>query len=94
MIRSLLSIILLFTISSLYSQQRIKDSVTLISYAEPILFKTYGKEQILGEKPYIISLKHGIWIMDGTLPKGYKGGIFHIEIRAKDRKVIKLIHYK
>ena len=97
MIRLLLSLILVFSISSLFSQQPIKDSVTLISYAEPILFKTYGKENILGEKPYIITRKHGIWIMDGSMPgidPGEKGGTFHIEIRAEDRMVIKLIHYK
>ena len=95
MIRLLLSLFLVFSISSLFSQQPIKDSVTLIRYAEPILFNTYGKEHILAEKPYIISLKKGTWIMDGSMPgidPDEKGGTFHIEIRAKDRKVIKLIH--
>ncbi len=73
----------------------IKDKQGLISYAEPILFKTYGKEEIISEKPYIISFKNGIWIMDGTLPSPFTiGGTFHIEIKAKDGKVVKLVHYK
>lgn len=73
----------------------IKDKQSLIKYAEPILFKTYGKEHILEEKPYIISFKNGIWTMNGTLSKRYtNGGTFHIVINAKDGKVIKMIHYK
>jgi NTF2 fold immunity protein len=73
----------------------IKDKQTLIKYAEPILFKTYGKELIIGEKPYIIHYKNGVWVMDGTLAKQYAdGGTFHIEINSRDGKVIKIIHYK
>jgi len=76
------------------SDTLIKNKQALIKYAEPILFKTYSKEKILGEKPYVISLKKGIWIMEGTLPDGYLGGTFHIEIKANDGNVIRIIHYK
>jgi NTF2 fold immunity protein len=73
----------------------IKDKQTLIKYAEPILFKRYGKEQIIEERPYIIHIKNEVWIMDGTLPAQYtKGGTFHIEIDSKEGKVIKIIHYR
>lgn len=90
-------IIILFLINSCTVREAvppIKDKESLIRSAEPILFKTYGKEHILGEKPYVISFKDGIWVMDGTLLNGYKGGTFHIVINAKDGKVIKMIHYK
>ena len=76
----------------------IKNRQSLINYAGPILFKTYGKKKIRSEKPYVVSFKNGIWTMDGALKetKGYDvvGGTFYIEINAKDGKVIKLIHYK
>jgi hypothetical protein len=73
----------------------LKDKKSLIKYAEPILFKKYGKDLILSEKPYVITSKNGIWTMGGTLPKQYTmGGTFHIEITAKDGKVIYIIHYK
>jgi hypothetical protein len=73
----------------------LKDKQSLIKYAEPILFKTYGKKTILSEKPYIISFKNGTWSMSGTLPREYTiGGTFHILINAKDGRVIKIIHYK
>jgi len=72
----------------------IGDKATAIAVAEPILFKIYGKNQILGEKPYSVSLVDGYWILGGTLPKGYKGGTFLIIFSAKDGQVIKLIHTK
>jgi hypothetical protein len=71
----------------------IKDNQTLIKYAETILFKTYGKEQILSEKPYLTTFKNGIWHMYGTLPEGKLGGTFNISIRAKNGKVIQLVHF-
>lgn len=73
----------------------IKDKQSLVKYAEPILFKTYGRKTIIKEKLYIVSFKDGVWTMDGTLPKKYTdGGTFHIVINAADGKVIKIIHYK
>jgi septin family protein len=72
----------------------ISDKETAIAVAEPILFKIYGKNQILSEKPYQVELVDGYWILNGTLPKGYLGGTFLIILSAKDGRVIKLTHYK
>jgi hypothetical protein len=72
----------------------IPDSATAVAVAEPILFKVYGKEEILGEKPYKVDSVDGYWVLTGTLPKGYLGGTFVIIMAAKDCKVIKLTHYK
>jgi len=72
----------------------INDRETAIAVAEPILFKIYGKDHILGEKPYRVFLVDGYWILGGTLPEGYKGGTFLIILSAKDGRVIKLIHTK
>jgi hypothetical protein len=82
-----------------YSPHPIKNSISLIKYAEPILFQIYGKKNILSEKPYLTYLAKGTWYMDGSLPQVSKeetvvGGTFHIEIRAKDGKIINVIHYK
>lgn len=72
----------------------IPDKQTAIAVAEPILFKIYGKDQILGEKPYNISLIDGYWLLSGLLPEGYKGGTFLIILSEKDGRVIKLTHGK
>jgi hypothetical protein len=73
----------------------IKDKQSLVSYAEPILFKAYGRKTIIKEKPYMVCFKDGTWTIDGTLPKKYtERGSFHIVINAANRKVIKIVHYK
>lgn len=70
----------------------IKDKVTAIAVVEPILFKIYGKKNIVNERPYECYFIDGHWYISGTLPKGWHGGVFEIIISAKDGGVIKLIH--
>lgn len=72
----------------------IPDKQTAITIAEAILFKVYGKDQILGEKPYNVSLRDGYWLLSGSLPDGYVGGTFLIVLSEKDGRVIKLTHGK
>lgn len=72
----------------------IPDKQSAIAVAEPILFKIYGNDQILGEKPYNINLIDGYWLLSGSLPQGYKGGTFLIILSEKNGRVIKLTHGK
>jgi hypothetical protein len=72
----------------------IPDKQTAVAVAEDILFKIYGKDQIISEKPYNVDFVDGYWILSGTLPEGYLGGVFLIILSAKDGKVIKLTHGK
>jgi hypothetical protein len=72
----------------------IKDSLTAISVAEPILFSIYGKDNIIRQRPYETFLIDKYWIISGTLPKDYMGGTFLIIIDSRDSKIIKIIHGK
>ena len=72
----------------------IKDSITALNIAEPILFGVYGKKKIIEQKPYQIIFTENHWIINGTLPEGYKGGTFLIIIDARNCKIVKLIHGK
>jgi len=77
----------------------IPDRETAISVAEPILFKVYGKDHIVGEKPYNVHLIDGYWLISGTLPAALPdedvvGGTFLIIFSSKDGRVIKLMHGK
>ena len=72
----------------------ISDRETAIAVAESILFKIYGKEHIISEKPYVVNLVDGYWFITGTLPRGYLGGTFFIILSSKDGRVVKLIHGK
>jgi len=70
----------------------IGDKETALNIAQPILYKTYGKKNILKQKPYEIYLIDNYWIISGTLPKESRGGTFFIIISATDSKIIRLSH--
>jgi hypothetical protein len=72
----------------------IKDSLTAINVAEPILFSIYGKENIESQKPYETHLINNYWVIGGTLPENMKGGTFLIIIDARNSKVLKVTHGK
>lgn len=72
----------------------IKDSLTAIAVAEPVLFGIYGKDQITKQRPYEIYFIDNYWIISGTLPTGYVGGTFLMIIDSKDSKIIRVTHGK
>ncbi len=73
----------------------IKDSLTAIQIAEPMLFEIYGKEKIISERPYSAKLIDSYWVISGTLPDEFDaGGTFVFIINSIDCKVLKITHYK
>jgi hypothetical protein len=68
----------------------VPDAQTAIRIAEPILFRHFGEHEIKAEMPYIVKLENGIWKIGGTLPEGFLGGVFYIDIRQKDACVLRL----
>ena len=72
----------------------IQDRQQLISIAEPILFRIYGKEKILNERPYEIYLFEDCWVMMGTLKKESKGGNFSFAINRITGEVKGICHWK
>jgi hypothetical protein len=73
----------------------IPDEETAIEVAEIFLFKTYGKNKIIKERPYKIGLTNSYWVIIGSLPKQYVlGGTFEIVINSKDGSVVGITHTK
>ena len=72
----------------------IKDSLTAINIAEPILFDIYGKDNITKQRPYETYFIDNYWVIIGTLPQGYLGGTFLIIIDARDCKILRITHGK
>src|SRR5258705_11867230 len=70
----------------------VPNAETAISIAVAIWNPIYGKEQIDEEKPYKANLVKGVWIVEGSLPKGYKGGVAIAEIQKEDGKIIRVSH--
>jgi len=70
------------------------DSIIAMQVAEPILFRTYGKKNILPQRPYEVYLIDQYWVIQGTLPRGSKGGTFLLILDARNSRVIELTHDK
>ncbi len=54
----------------------------------------YGAEKIAEEKPYRATLADGVWTVEGSLPKGVKGGVALARISKKDGRILRVIHGK
>lgn len=72
----------------------IKDKSTAIEVVEPILFSIYGKENIIGQRPYKAKLEDSLWVVRGTLPEGYVGGTFLVIVDSRTMEIIRLTHGK
>jgi len=72
----------------------IKDSLTAINVAEPILFSIFGKDRITNQRPYEIYFIDNYWVISGTLPIGYSGGVFLIIIDSRNSKILRITHGK
>jgi len=72
----------------------ITDKETAITISEIILFKIYGKNNIISQKPYEINKFDEFWVLNGTLPENMKGGTFLIILNSTNGQIIKLTHGK
>ncbi|MDD4969563.1 MAG: NTF2 fold immunity protein [Paludibacter sp.] len=71
----------------------VPDKITAIRIAIAVWLPIYG-DAIYKEKPFDAVLKNGIWIVEGSLPKGFLGGVAVIKIQKKDGKVLSVFHGK
>jgi NTF2 fold immunity protein len=90
--KQMIKTILSDSASKVHSDTLINDKDLAISIAEMLLFKSYGKALITGEKPYECYLIDGYWFLRGTLPKNVTGEVFEVIMRAKDGRVVKMAH--
>jgi hypothetical protein len=72
----------------------VPNAETAIKIAVAVWEPIYGKKNIEEEKPYIASLKDGIWTVTGTLPEGSKGGTAIAEISKGSGCILRVIHEK
>ncbi|WP_410779748.1 NTF2 fold immunity protein [Hymenobacter negativus] len=59
---------------------------------EPVLFRIYGRENIVKQRPYERYLIDHYWVVSGTLPEDWVGGTFMIIMDARNSQVIRLTH--
>jgi hypothetical protein len=70
----------------------VPDAETAIKIAVAVWEPIYGKAQIEKEKPYKACVKGGIWIISGSLPTGWRGGVAEAEIQKKDGQILRVSH--
>jgi NTF2 fold immunity protein len=68
------------------------DTATALRAIEPLLFRVYNKKSIEWQRPYEIYHIEKYWVISGTLPFGYAGGIFMVVVDASNSRVLELIH--
>jgi hypothetical protein len=72
----------------------VPDADTAIKIAVAAWEPIYGMDQIAGEKPYRAHLANGVWIVEGSLPDGWRGGVAFAEIVKRDGRVLRVNHGK
>jgi hypothetical protein len=76
------------------SDGSVPDAVTAIKIAVAVWQPIYGAEHIATERPYHAALHNGVWIVEGSLPKGFLGGVAVAEISKDDGKILRVSHGK
>lgn len=69
-------------------------SALAIATVEPLLFATYGKRNIIRQRPYEVYLVNTYWYIAGTIPKHTKGGGFEIILSANNGQILSFTHGK
>ncbi len=70
----------------------VPDKETAIKIAEVILFRLYGEEDIVTQRPYKVKQEDDIWWISGTLKENELGSAFNIAISKQTGAVLHLEH--
>jgi len=72
----------------------VPDAATAVKIAVAIWEPIYGVATIAREKPYRAALRDGIWVVEGSLPDGFVGGVAIAEIAKDDGRILRVSHGK
>ena len=71
----------------------VPDENTAIKIAEAVWLPIYG-DSIYNKKPFVASLKDGVWVVQGSLSKHLLGGVPVAEISKENGAVLRVSHGK
>lgn len=72
----------------------VSDAKTAISIAVAIWSPIYGEKHIQNKKPFKARLYKDVWTVEGSLPKGWRGGVPVAEISKRDGRILRVSHGK
>jgi hypothetical protein len=70
----------------------VPDKQTAIKIAEVVLFRLYGEEGIVAQRPYKVKEDADIWWISGTLKENEFGSAFNIAISKQTGAILHLEH--
>ena len=70
----------------------VPDKETAIKIAEVVLFRLYGKEEIVWQRPYKVRLEDDVWWISGTMSDEMMGRVFNIAISKQTGEIVHLQH--
>jgi hypothetical protein len=70
----------------------VPDEKTAASIAEAVLIPIYGDKQIRAQKPFKVSLKNNIWLIEGVLDPPAPAGTFVLRLSKVNGKVLFISH--
>jgi hypothetical protein len=70
----------------------VPDERTAIAIAEAILIPIMGEKEVLIERPFQANLSGEVWIVTGTLPRGFVGGTAIVKIARRDGRILHMTH--
>ena len=70
----------------------VPDEKTAIRIAEAVLSPIYGEQKIASERPFSAKLKSGVWIVTGSLPEGWEGGVAEARISKRTGEILGVTH--
>ena len=60
--------------------------------AEAVAEGIWGEQTIRNERPYEVTDTPAHWIVRGSLPEGWKGGVFEVVLQKRDGAVVSASH--
>jgi hypothetical protein len=70
----------------------VPDKETAIKIAEVVLFRLYGEENIISQRPYKVRQEDDTWWISGTIKENMFGSVFNIAISKQTGAVLHLEH--
>jgi hypothetical protein len=70
----------------------IPDTNTAVAVAIAVWTPIYGEKQIAQEHPIKAWLIDDLWVVSGSLPEGYNGGVAEAIIRKQDGQILLVRH--
>jgi hypothetical protein len=72
----------------------VPDAATAIRVAVAVWTPIYSSATIDGEKPYNAALRGDVWVVSGSLPAGWHGGVAEAEISRDSGCILRVSHGK